>query len=78
MLSAIRRYLQQRREATLADIARYLDADADAVRGMLEQWERKGRVERRKLKAECGATCNRCDPLTMEVYVWRGGSAHLK
>ncbi|MEW8626864.1 MAG: FeoC-like transcriptional regulator, partial [Candidatus Thiodiazotropha sp.] len=54
MLSAIRDYLQQRGEASLADISRHLDADADAVRGMLEQWERKGRVERRKVKAECG------------------------
>ncbi|MCG7896695.1 MAG: FeoC-like transcriptional regulator [Candidatus Thiodiazotropha taylori] len=73
MLSAIRDYLQQRGEASLADIARHLDADAEAVRGMLEQWERKGRVERRKLKAECGSSCNRCDPSSMELYVWRGG-----
>jgi putative ferrous iron transport protein C len=78
MLSSIRNYLQQRGEASLADIARYLDADAEAVRGMLQQWERKGRIERRKIKAECGSSCNRCDPLAMELYVWRGGVARKK
>jgi Mn-dependent DtxR family transcriptional regulator len=74
MLSMIRDYLLEHREAPLMDIARYLDADVDAVRGMLEQWERKGQVERRKLNHSCGTSCTRCDPAAMEVYVWRGGN----
>jgi predicted ArsR family transcriptional regulator len=72
MLSLIRDYLLQHEEATLIDIARHLDADVGAVRGMLEQWERKGRVERRQLNPSCGTSCTRCDPAAMEVYVWRG------
>ena len=77
MLSAIRDYLLQRGEATLADIALHLDAEPDAVRGMLQQWVRKGRVEQRKTEAACGTRCSRCDPEAMELYVWRGGKGRL-
>jgi len=72
ILSDIKRYLQERRTATLSDIALHFDSDPDAVRGMLEHWVRKGKVERRTLKASCGDGCNQCDPLTTELYQWRG------
>jgi predicted ArsR family transcriptional regulator len=72
MLSAIKEYLAQRGQATLADIALHVDAEPDAVRGMLQQWVRKGRVERRKVEAACATSCNRCDPAAMELYVWLG------
>jgi predicted ArsR family transcriptional regulator len=70
MLSAIKEYLAQRGQATLADIALHVDAEPDAVRGMLQQWVRKGRVERRKVEAACGTSCHRCDSAAMELYVW--------
>ena len=70
MLSTIRDYLSQRGQATLAEIALHVDAEPDAVRGMLQQWVRKGRVEQRKVEANCGTSCNRCDPAAMELYVW--------
>jgi predicted ArsR family transcriptional regulator len=70
MLSRIRDYLSQRGQATLAEIALYVDAEPDAVRGMLQQWIRKGRVEKRKLEVACGTSCNRCDPAATELYVW--------
>jgi DNA-binding MarR family transcriptional regulator len=72
ILSDIKSYLQQRGQATLADIAIHVDAEPAAVSGMLEQWVRKGRVERRKVEAACGTSCNRCDPAAMEFYIWRG------
>jgi predicted ArsR family transcriptional regulator len=70
MLSTIRTYLSQRGQATLAEIAMHVDAEPDAVRGMLQHWIRKGRVEQRKVEAACGSSCNRCDPAAMELYVW--------
>ncbi len=72
MLALIRDYLRDRGEASLADIALHMDADPDAVRGMLEQWVRKGRVEVIKAQAACGTRCTRCDPASMERYIWRG------
>ncbi|MES9849194.1 MAG: FeoC-like transcriptional regulator [Candidatus Thiodiazotropha sp.] len=70
MLSTIRDYLSRRGQATLAEIALHVDAEPEAVRGMLQQWMRKGRVEQRKVEAACGTSCNRCDPAEMELYVW--------
>ncbi|VAX14546.1 hypothetical protein MNBD_GAMMA24-2715 [hydrothermal vent metagenome] len=70
ILSDIRRYLEQRGQATLADIALHFDADPDAVRGMLAIWIRKGRVYRRLASAACGSRCQQCDPAATEIYVW--------
>lgn len=72
ILADIKRYLMQHQQATLSDIALHFDAEPDAVRGMLEQWVRKGRVERRTVSAACGSSCNQCDPAGMELYIWRG------
>jgi DNA-binding MarR family transcriptional regulator len=72
ILSQIRDYLVERRQASLADIALHFDSEPSAVRGMLDHWVRKGRVERRKVEAACGTSCNRCDPAAMELYIWRG------
>ena len=71
ILAEIRDYLSSRGQATLADIALHFEADPDAVRGMLQQWMRKGRIEQRKVEAACGTSCNRCDPASRELYVWR-------
>ncbi|MCU7807173.1 MAG: FeoC-like transcriptional regulator [Candidatus Thiodiazotropha sp. (ex Semelilucina semeliformis)] len=71
MLTDIRNYLSERGQATLAEIALHIDADPDAVRGMLQQWMRKGRIEQRKVEAACGSRCNRCDPTSTELYIWR-------
>jgi putative ferrous iron transport protein C len=77
ILADIRDYLAQRGQAILADVALHFDVDLEAVRGMLQQWVRKGRVEQRKVEAACGTSCNRCDPAAMELYVWRGGAVKI-
>lgn len=71
ILSDIRHYLEQRGQATLADIALHFDADPDAIRGMLEVWIRKGRIRRRMATASCGSSCSQCDPAATEIYSWR-------
>ncbi len=70
ILSDISRYLEQRGQATLAEIALHFDADIDAVRGMLEVWMRKGRVHRRMATASCSSSCSQCEPALTEIYVW--------
>ena len=77
ILADIKRYLMERGCAPLADIALHLGSDPDAVRGMLEQWIRKGRVRRRMANAACGSSCRDCDPAATEIYEWIGapGSA---
>ncbi len=69
MLSAIRRYMEERPTATLADVAAHVGADTDAVRGMIDHWIRKGRIG--VVPLERGA-CTQCDPATIETYRWLG------
>jgi hypothetical protein len=75
ILHDIKRYLMKHKQATLADIALHCDADPDAVRGMLEQWIRKGKVVRGQAGSSCGGSCNRCDPAAVEIYQWTDGAA---
>ena len=71
ILSDIKHYLQQRHQASLAEIALHCDAEPDAVRGMLEQWMRKGKVERRLMNDLCNTGCGKCDPASVELYIWQ-------
>jgi len=67
MLSSIRRFLSDNHTASLADIARHVDAEPEAVRGMLDHWIVKGKVCR--LPMPCGG-CTQCDSSTIEIYRW--------
>ena len=71
ILSEVRDYLKQRGQCTLSDIALHFDIDPDAVRGMLEVWMRKGKVEKLSATGSCGTSCNSCEPAATEIYVWR-------
>lgn len=70
ILSDIRDYLKQRRQCTLSDIALHFDTDADAIRGMLDVWVRKGKVEKHSATESCGTSCQSCDPAATEIYSW--------
>ncbi|MFZ0467368.1 MAG: FeoC-like transcriptional regulator [Thiogranum sp.] len=70
MLSDIRRYLEQRGQASLADIALHCDTDPDAARGMLQVWIRKGKVHKQTATASCGSSCTKCAQAATEVYTW--------
>ncbi len=76
ILSDLRRYLQQREEATLADMALHFQADPEVVRAMLEVWIAKGKIERCAPSTACAGNCNQCGPGAAEVYRWTGGERH--
>lgn len=69
ILSDIKRYLEDRGQATLSDIAIHFDSNPDAVRGMMEIWIRKGQVRILKANDACGDSCNQCNATT-EIYQW--------
>ncbi len=72
VLSDIKHYLQDRKQATLSDLANHFDMDREAMRGMLTSWIRKGRVVRCDLTATCGKGCSGCNcEMTMEIYEWK-------
>jgi len=70
ILSEVRDYLKSRSQATLSDIALHFDTDADAVRGMMEIWIRKGKIRKRSATDSCGSSCNSCEPEATEIYEW--------
>jgi hypothetical protein len=72
ILSDLKRYLKERGQATLADMALHFRSDPQAVRGMLDVWIRKGKVVKHSASASCGDGCARCDPGALEVFSWIG------
>jgi predicted ArsR family transcriptional regulator len=75
ILTEIKHYLMQRNIATLRDIALHVDANPDAVRGMLDHWVRKGQVSRQLATASCGSSCTKCDTDATEIYRWQDRNA---
>lgn len=70
ILADLKRYLMERRQATLSDMAVHFAAEPEAVRAMLSVWIAKGRVERVPVPASCGTSCTLCDPRGAEIYRW--------
>jgi hypothetical protein len=71
VLRRLRRYLQLHRQATLGDLALHFDVPAEAMRGMLEGWLRKGRVRELDAQATCNTSCaTACDDTAMTIYEW--------
>jgi hypothetical protein len=76
ILADIGRYVQERRQVTLNEIARHFDAQPDAVRGMLDVWINKGRISRQLVTTACGSTCQQCDVASIEMYTWGPAATH--
>lgn len=72
ILSELRDYLKEQHRLSLKEMANHFDTDADALRGMLAKWVRKGKVKRLDASASCGTSCCKCDPAMTELYEWVG------
>jgi len=71
ILSEIKRYLMKHKRVTLGDLAVHFDSEPDAMRGMLEQWIRKGKVLKAEFQGTCGSTCSKCCcDSAVEIYEW--------
>jgi hypothetical protein len=74
--SEVKRYLQTRGIAPLSDLVNRFGCDAEAMHGVLEFWERKGRVKRLETQAGCASGCSGCPggtcstPALSAVYQW--------
>ena len=72
ILSDLRDYLKQQQRVTLHDLMIHFRMDADALRGMLAVWMRKGKVKKNAPdSASCGTSCCKCDPTLTELYEWQ-------
>lgn len=70
ILSDLGSYIQQQQRVVLNDLMVHFDMDANALRGMLGKWMRKGRVRKTSAEAACGTGCCKCDPAMTEIYEW--------
>lgn len=72
ILSDLRDYLKQQQRVTLQDLMIHFRMDADALRGMLAVWIRKGKVKKNAPDSvACGTSCCKCDPTLTELYEWQ-------
>ncbi|MEE9342970.1 MAG: FeoC-like transcriptional regulator [Gammaproteobacteria bacterium] len=78
ILSDLRKYLEERGQTSLGDIALHFDASPEALQGMLDIWIRKGKIEKRSATASCGSSCNQCEPTATELYVWVKGAVDVE
>ena len=70
ILSRVSDYLRLHRQASLLDMSIGLDTDAEALRGMLDVLQRKGRVRKLPRGTACGGGCMKCKIDTVELYAW--------
>lgn len=73
ILSELTGYLAEHKRVALLDLSYRFESSPDALRGMLEVLERKGRVRRVEGGAACTKGCTKCNPQTLETYEWLGG-----
>ena len=68
ILNRLLSHLQSTPAASLAELARVVDASPDAVRNMLETLQRKGLVHRQEPPPGCGSRCRECGVAEPEIY----------
>ncbi len=69
LLKELQTHLKQNRRASLAELEHQFHIEADALRGMLNQLIRKGRVC--KVDGQACGGCHSCAPETIEFYEWK-------
>ncbi|MGL4666496.1 MAG: FeoC-like transcriptional regulator [Saezia sp.] len=70
-LSELRLYLQERQQASLADLVAHFRSDPAAIDAAMQTWVRKGKAEVTTAKPECGSSCCQCKMATVTIYRWR-------
>ena len=73
MLFEIRELLIERQQMSLADLARHFYVSEELLLGMIEHWQKKGRIETVDASGYCGTECGTCDESegTKLYYRWK-------
>ncbi len=69
LLSQVATSLKEMKRASVKDLASHLAIEPNALQGMMMLLEGKGRARRILSKSACGS-CNKCDPMSNEIYEW--------
>lgn len=71
ILTEIKKYLMEKRVASLTDLSVRFNVEPDAMRGMLNQWIKKGRLRQLPRGVKCSRCCGECDSENLEIYEWQ-------
>ncbi|WP_196137922.1 FeoC-like transcriptional regulator [Aliikangiella sp. G2MR2-5] len=73
MLMEIKKLLEERDQMTLTDLARHFYVSENVMQSMVDQWIRKGRIEKVELSGLCGSSCGSCDEAgeVKILYRWK-------
>ncbi|OPX40070.1 MAG: hypothetical protein B1H11_01210 [Desulfobacteraceae bacterium 4484_190.1] len=71
ILSDVKKYLIQQKKVTLDNICIHFNTEPEAMRGMLDQWIRKKKIQKITCQGGCSMTCSKCgDKNDIEIYEW--------
>ena len=70
MLLALKQYLQEKKEVSLAELALHFRHPPEEVRTWLRHWERKGCVQCVNRTAQCGGSCQMCPAAQVLLVSW--------
>jgi|JFJP01.1.fsa_nt_gi predicted ArsR family transcriptional regulator len=68
ILQKLQEYFRSRSPTSLEEIANHFQCEPEALRGMLAQLIRKGRIQ--KLDGKNCGDCHSCKPESLELYEW--------
>ena len=69
ILSEIKNFFKKQPVVSLTDLSLHFTVEPDAMRGMLDQWIRKGNVQKLDQEGKCSNCCGR-DVDHAEIYRW--------
>lgn len=70
ILQEIKQYVKKRQQVSLQDIAVHFDKEPETVRGILDFWVRKGRIELQTQTPSCAGSCHCAANQNQEIYCW--------
>ena len=76
ILIEIQRYLSEQGRVSLAQMELHFRIDADALRGIIEQLVRKGRVRKLPIPEHCHG-CTECSTECIQFYEWASSSPDI-
>lgn len=69
ILIDVRDYLQQRQQTSLSDLCNHFHMAPEAMRGLLDQWIRRGKIKQCQPTA-CGQCSLSCASAPGDSYEW--------